>query len=184
MKQHTGFIIDSPRQLRRVHISEQPDPQQPRQSLPEQTGSVPQGMGWQQPEEARLIWKTVVVSLVVIGFNVIGSYALTRGLRELGAIVSWSPLPYIQAFADPWVSLGVLFMIGWLISRLALLSWADLSYVLPVTAFSYVLNAVTGAVYFNERVTDLQWAGICLITVGVALVALTPPETLEVNGRR
>ena len=138
----------------------------------------------QEVKELGLVWKTAIVSVVVIASNVFGSYCLTRGLRSVGVITSWSPLPYIYAFRNPWVSVGVVFMIAWLVSRLALLSWADLSYVLPVTAFSYVLTAIIGAVYFNERVTHLHWIGISLITLGVALVALTPPETLEENGQQ
>ncbi|MGE5111676.1 MAG: hypothetical protein ACM3JB_12505 [Acidobacteriaceae bacterium] len=130
-------------------------------------------------KRVQIAWKTAFFSIVVIASNVIGSYALTRGLRDVGVIESWSPLPYIRAFANPWVSVGVVFMIGWLVSRLALLSWADLSYVLPVTAFSYVLSAIIGAVYFNERVNAVHWVGISLVTLGVALVAITPPETFE-----
>lgn len=68
-------------------------------------------------------------------------------------------------------------MVIWLIARLALLSWADLSYVLVVTSFSYVLSAIAGAVGLNESVTWIHWLGICLITLGVALVARTAPHT-------
>ncbi len=125
-----------------------------------------------------LIWKTAVISVVVIATNVIGNYALKRGLDNVGVVVSWSPIPYIRAFAHPWVALGVLFMLAWLITRLLLLSWADLSYVLPVTSFSYVLSAVAGAVYLHEKVTWLQWAGISAITIGTALVAFTYPATI------
>lgn len=138
----------------------------------------------QEAKELSLVWKTAIVSIIVIASNVFGSYCLTRGLRTVGVIESWSPLPYIYAFRNPWVSVGVVFMVGWLISRLALLSWADLSYVLPVTAFSYVLTAIVGAVYFNERVNRVHWIGISLITLGVALVAITPPETLQENGQQ
>ena len=122
-----------------------------------------------------LLWKTAAIAAVVVGTNVIGNYALTRGLRQVGVLESWSPLPYIQAFAHPWVALGVVFMLGWVVSRLALLSWADLSYVLPVTSFAYVLSAVIGAVWLRETVSAVQWAGISVITLGASLVALTCP---------
>lgn len=125
-----------------------------------------------------LIWKTAIVSIIVIATNVIGNYALKRGFDKVGVIVTWSPLPYIRAFGHPWVAVGVAFMLAWLITRLLLLSWADLSYVLPVTSFSYVLSAMAGAVYLHEKVTPLQWAGISAITIGTALVAFTYPETV------
>ena len=68
-------------------------------------------------------------------------------------------------------------MITWMISRMFLLSWADLSYVLPVTAFGYVLNAVLGRVFLGEQVTPARWAGTLLIMAGVVLVGLGNPKT-------
>ena len=121
--------------------------------------------------------KTAVVSLVVIATNVFANYALTRGLRQVGVVESWSPWPYVEAFSKPWVAVGVIFMAVWLITRLALLSWADLTYVLPVNSFSYVLSAVVGAVYINEHVSALRWLAVSIITVGILLVLLTYPNT-------
>ena len=54
---------------------------------------------------------------------------------------------------QPWVALGVLLLILWMLSRMALLSWADLSYVLPVTSIGYVLVALAGRVLLNEQIT-------------------------------
>src|SRR5579862_2387924 len=127
-----------------------------------------------------LVLKTIVVSFVVMATNVFGNYALKLGLSSgAGAVLGWAPMPYIRALAQPWVIAGVLLMLGWFISRLMLLSWADLSYVLPVTAFSYVLSALLGAVLLRERVTLLEWVGICTITIGVGLVVFEYPETTE-----
>jgi uncharacterized membrane protein len=130
----------------------------------------------------RLIWKTVVVCVVVVGANVTGNYALKRGLDHVGVLETWSLMPYIRAFGEPWVAAGVAVMVGWMIARLSLLSWADLTYVLPVTSFSYVLSAIAGAVYLHETVASAHWAGICLVTVGVALVAPTSPGTINKRG--
>jgi len=138
-----------------------------------------QSSGINSHDDQKLIWKTIAMSAVVIGTNVIGNYGLGRGLRSVGVIESWSPVPYILAFAHPWVVVGVVFMLAWLITRLILLSWADLSYVLPVTSFSYVLSALAGAVLLRERVTLLEWVGICTITIGVGLVVFEYPETTE-----
>jgi drug/metabolite transporter (DMT)-like permease len=134
-----------------------------------------------QPEtkEHAVIVKTVVASVVVVATNVVGNYALSRGMHEVGELLSWSPMAYIHTFTHPWVAVGVVFMVGWLASRLALLSWADLSYVVPVTSFSYVLSAIVAQVYLREHVSALRWAGISVITLGVVLVALTYPETPE-----
>ncbi len=43
---------------------------------------------------------------------------------------------------------------------MALLSWADLSYVLPVTSIGYVLVALMGKLLLHEQITLKRWAGI------------------------
>jgi uncharacterized membrane protein len=85
-------------------------------------------------------------------------------------------LQYLQIFANPWVDGGVLLLIVWFASQLSLLSWSDLSYVLPITAGSYVLTAVLGKVFLHEVVSVERWLGILVISVGVLLVIGTAPR--------
>jgi uncharacterized membrane protein len=73
--------------------------------------------------------------------------------------------------------LGVALLIVWTLTRMALLSWADLSYVLPVTAIGYALVAIVGRVLLDEQISVKRWIGIGLITVGVALVGSGAPQT-------
>jgi drug/metabolite transporter (DMT)-like permease len=82
------------------------------------------------------------------------------------------------------VSLGVLLLILWLACRMALLSWADLSYVLPVTSVGYVLVALAGRIMLNEQISAKRWLGILLIMGGVALVGgSTAPQTTKPKTR-
>jgi len=83
----------------------------------------------------------------------------------------------VAALFQPWVALGVVLLIVWQMSRMALLSWADLSYVLPVTSVGYVVVALIGKVLLNEEITARRWAGIVLIVAGVALVGGSEPGT-------
>jgi uncharacterized membrane protein len=130
-----------------------------------------------------LLIKTAMVACVVMGTNVFGNYALKLGLSNgAGVTASWAPMQYIRALGHPWVIAGVALMLGWFLSRLVLLSWADLSYVLPVTAFSYVLSAMMGAFLLHEAVSHAHWAGICLITLGVGLTIFTRPGTTPPGG--
>lgn len=121
--------------------------------------------------------KTRIMAAVVILSSVLGNFSLSFGMRRVGTLLSLSPLPYIKALLNPWVAVGVAFLIVWLLSHMALLSWADLSYVLPVTSMGYVLAAVAGRVFFNEYVSISRWGGILLIMTGVVLVGRTTPRT-------
>jgi uncharacterized membrane protein len=125
-------------------------------------------------ETARLRVKTWACAAVVVLSNVFGNFFLKRGMpQDLP-----TPLSYITALFQPWAALGVALLILWLMSRMTLLSWADLSYVLPLTSVGYVLVALTGRFLLNEEITLRRWAGIALIMSGVALVSLaTTPRT-------
>jgi drug/metabolite transporter (DMT)-like permease len=125
---------------------------------------------------ARLRAKTRLFTALVVVSNVSGNSALTHGMKQLGDIGN-SPLALIGALFHPWVALGVALLILWTLAMMALLSWADLSYVLPVTAIGYVLTALSGKYLLGETVSLERWAGILLITAGVILVGLTSPAT-------
>jgi len=117
-------------------------------------------------ESRRLRLKTWICAAIVVFSNVFGNFFLKRGMPpELP-----SPLSYIAALFEPWVALGVALLIVWQLSRLALFSWADLSYVLPVTSVGYVLVALIGKIFLGEEISLKRWAGIALIVGGVALV--------------
>jgi drug/metabolite transporter (DMT)-like permease len=135
-----------------------------------------------KPESPVEVHKTRLLTLLVIGGNVVGNVLLSHGMRQVGKIVSASPLDYVRAFANPWAVLGVLVLIFWMISDLALLSRADLSFVLPITASSYVLIAIAGHFLLRERISSIHWAGIVVITLGVVLAQETPARTT--NGSR
>jgi uncharacterized membrane protein len=126
--------------------------------------------------------KTRALVVAVIAGNVLGNTLLSRGLHHRsGGMPSTSPLHYLHAIADPWVIAGVLVLMAWMVSDLALLSRADLSYVLPVTSVSYVLIAIIGHFVLHEHISLLRWVGVVVITTGVTLVGETPPATTPLH---
>jgi uncharacterized membrane protein len=130
-----------------------------------------------EPATSPRLLKTSILTVIVILTQVIGDYFLSRGMRQVGSIVGQPPSAYISALTNPWVTLGVALLITWLFSHMVLLSWADLSFVLPVTSMGYVLIALTGRLFLNETVSLTRWCGIALIVTGVMLVGQTPPST-------
>src|SRR5206468_3996769 len=104
-------------------------------------------------------------------------------MRRLPAMAGTNPLGYISAILHPVGALGVLLLITWMLTRMALLSWADLSFVLPVTAFGYVLNMALSQRFLKETVDAHQWAGAIVITAGAALAGSAPAKT-DQRGKR
>jgi drug/metabolite transporter (DMT)-like permease len=120
--------------------------------------------------------KTHLFTAIVVLSNVLGNFALSMGLRRGGRPLL-SPWTFFEVLLNPWVALGVALLIVWLLSHMALLSWADLSYVLPVTSIGYVLAALAGKFFLNEQISVARWSGIFLIVLGVALVGRTTPRS-------
>jgi uncharacterized membrane protein len=114
------------------------------------------------------------VVLAIIA-NTLGNFLLSVGMRQMDFQPA-SPLEYLRIFANPWIDAGVLLLIVWFASQLSLLSWSDLSYVLPITGASYVLTAVLGKVFLHEFVSISRWLGILVISLGVVLVVGTAPK--------
>lgn len=124
--------------------------------------------------DARLRWKTRVFAIIVISSNALGNFALDRGMRHRTTNTAFD---YIAAIFTPWVMIGISLLILWMLSRMALLSWADLSYVLPVTSLGYVANALMGRFFLDEQITPSRWAGTLLIVAGTMLVGIGSPRT-------
>lgn len=79
----------------------------------------------------------------------------------------------------PLVALGIVLLIFWMLTRMTLFSWADLSFVVPVTALGYVLAAVLGHFFLDEPVTLTNWLGTFLIFFGTAFVSVTKPDSRD-----
>ena len=125
--------------------------------------------------------RTQLLVLIAIATQVAGNVLLSHGMRRAGAILSVSPLDYVRAI-NPWTAGGVCVLAIWMITDLALLSRADLSFVLPVIAISFVLIAIIGHFALNERVSGIRWIGILVICIGVLLAETTPDRTTGRQG--
>ena len=89
-----------------------------------------------------------------------------------------SPLAYFLSLLENyWMWSGVALLIVWMVSQLSMFTWADLTYVLPVTASAYVITAILSKVFLHDQISISRWIGIVLISVGVLFVAETPERT-------
>jgi uncharacterized membrane protein len=112
----------------------------------------------------------------VILLNAIGNLSLAWGMKHAHTL-AWNPLNYVRAMFNPYVAFGIALLVLWLLTRMTLLSWADLSFILPMTGVGYILAAVLGAFFLKEPVSAARWMGVLLIFAGTSLVAATSQKT-------
>jgi drug/metabolite transporter (DMT)-like permease len=98
-------------------------------------------------------------------------------MTSLPTITLAHPSTLIAAVFTPWIALGIALLIGFFASYLTALSWADLTFVLPATAFGNVIVALLARFWLNEAISWQRWLGIALITLGVGFVANGPALT-------
>jgi hypothetical protein len=129
----------------------------------------------------RMHGKTLVFLVLMVTFGPLGDVLLSRGMKRIGAVSSFSPGPlfstFSKVFSSPaiWLGIGSLFL--FFISYLLVLSWADYSYIQPVSAIGYGVVALLGYFFLHDAVTVWRWAGVLTICVGVFLVGQTPHST-------
>jgi len=100
------------------------------------------------------------------------SYAMKKGGQmDLTESAQWVRLIF-SVVRNPYIFAGVVFLGIYFFLYLIALSWADLSYVLPLTAISYIFAAVLAKMFLGEEVSWLRWAGTLVIMAGITLVAL------------
>lgn len=127
-----------------------------------------------QPQLRRRLFKTYVILLLFIGQKALGNLSLAWGMKQIPAASAANPLLYLRAIFDPFVASGIGLLILALLTRMVLLSLADLSFVLPVTAVGYVLAAALGHLVLHEAITGRRWMGTVLICIGAAVVSSNP----------
>jgi uncharacterized membrane protein len=107
-------------------------------------------------------------TVLVVLANVAGNLVLALGMKQ--APRAAGP---IAAILQPVAIGGIVLLIAWMLLRMRLLGWADLSFVVPVSAFGYVMSALAGVVFLHEQVPVRGWMGIALIMAGATLTGST-----------
>lgn len=120
--------------------------------------------------------KYLVLAGVTI-FAPVGDSLLSYGMKQVGNISLSDFGGLLLAISNPWVGLGIIFLLGFLVSYMSALSWADLTYVLPASSLGYVLLALIARFALHERISVMRWVGIALVSSGVGFVTTGPEIT-------
>lgn len=136
--------------------------------------------------EHRVRIKTLFMILAMVACGTVGDLMLKRGMTQIGA-VELTPLGISHAFhaslTNYTVWIAIFFLIGFMLTNMTVLSWADYSFVMPASAFGYAVVAFVGVTVLGETVTPRRWFGVALICLGVILVGQTKPRTTAVTVR-
>ncbi|HEY6946853.1 MAG TPA: hypothetical protein VI431_17070 [Candidatus Acidoferrum sp.] len=134
------------------------------------------------PSERRLRIKTLVMVFAMVVCANVGDLLLKHGMAEIGA-VELTAHGIAHAFyltvTSATIWLAIFFLIGFMVSYMTVLSWADYSYVMPAGAFGYAILTFLAVIVLRESVSPRRWVGVVLICVGVLLVGQTKPRTTE-----
>ena len=121
--------------------------------------------------------KTLILIVIAVVIGGTGHVMLSKGMRTVGDLTE-APATrvggmVVAALSNPWLVLGVALQATFFAMYLTLLSRADVSQVLPMTALDYVVVALLARLLIDEVITPARWGGIVLIIAGVLLVSRT-----------
>jgi drug/metabolite transporter (DMT)-like permease len=107
----------------------------------------------------------------------VGDSLLSRGMAQVGPVDMQHLGLLWHALFNPFVDAGIVLLIGFFACYTTALSWADLTFVMPATAFGYVVIALLGRFWLHEQLSWSRWGGIALIVCAVGFVANGPART-------
>ncbi len=128
--------------------------------------------------------KTFVVIFLATLSAAIGEVLMSYGMKQGGAIDLTVPSQWVglilSVVRNSYVLAGVVLLAIFFFLYLASLSWADVSFVMPLTAMSYIFAAVLAKFVLKEDVSWFRWVGTAIIVVGIIVVALDNRQITEV----
>jgi drug/metabolite transporter (DMT)-like permease len=133
--------------------------------------------------ERKLRLKTLLMVFAMMVCATTGDSLLKHGMTEIGPVsLSHGALfeGLRMAMTSRTIWLAILFLIGFTLTNMTVLSWADYSYVMPASAIGYAAVTFVGMTVLGETVSPRRWLGVALICVGVFLVGQTKPSTSAV----
>ncbi len=121
-----------------------------------------------------MILQWTLVMLIVVS-TTIGDLLQSIEMKRHGEVTDFHPSGIRDALIGfskrPLLLWSILFMAVSFFTFMVLLSIADLSFAVPATAGSYVVETILARLLLKEQITSFRWAGVMLVTAGVALLA-------------
>lgn len=117
----------------------------------------------------------LLVFLVVVP-GAVGDLLNSAGMKRHGEIKDWNLMALLRLCRDLLHNFYILASIPAMaisfFALMALLSVSQLSFAVPITASSYILETFLAKYYLKEHVDWRRWVGTTLVAVGVALLSI------------
>lgn len=117
-----------------------------------------------------IIYKLVIPVLLFCCLNTAGNslwkYQFTKTPVTLSNLNE-----NIHLLWSPYILLGIFSYVSSMIIFFFLLSNFKMSYIVPVTALTYIFNILVAVLFFGERISISYLAGIVLILAGIYFIS-------------
>ena len=124
--------------------------------------------------------KLIVILLFGLLCEAAGVVLLSRGIKELGEMKAVSVAEVWRLFkagaTNPTLLAGVALEAIFFGTLLYLLSRADVSFVWPMTALSFVFTTLAAKLILKETITTIRWSGVAFILIGAALITYSEKQ--------
>jgi ceramide glucosyltransferase len=119
--------------------------------------------------------RTAIVLVMVVFTATAGDLCLTLTMKRIGEVKSFLPRELLRVGArvarTPLFWLGIVMLAFSFFAFLALLSWAPVSFIVPVSALGYAVGTLAAKVVLKEQVDLVRWSGVILVCIGVAVAS-------------
>jgi drug/metabolite transporter (DMT)-like permease len=123
------------------------------------------------------MFRLLPVLLFGLLMEAVGVVLLSKGLKEIGELASVTVPEMLRLFGrgvtNRNILLGVALEAGFFGCLMFLMSRADVSFIWPLTALSFVFSTLAAIWFLGEHVSGLRWTGIVFILIGTAIITYT-----------
>jgi uncharacterized membrane protein len=119
---------------------------------------------------------TAMMIVIIVLSNSAGDVFITKGMKKVGEISTLNPVELLRVFGQVLTSkdfpLGILCLAVSFFSFLYVLSWAEMSFIVPATSIVYVFSVIGARLFLNEEIDRRRWFGTLFVCLGVALICV------------
>ena len=133
------------------------------------------------------MFRVVLAMVFACASAALGQILVRRGMQQVGPLESWAPSELgawiWHSMTNPQVVGGTALNALFYLLFLAVLSWAEVTIALPLTALEYLFAAALATWILEEKVPGLRWTGIALVIAGVVLISLSEKKPTPQSGK-